>query len=119
MKITLRTPKTQQAYDTALKNGTLRPIAEEDQIHDLTYWRIVNNRFPYDALPITKHHLLIPKRKVASLLDLNTLETLELFRLLDTQLERYGYDNAARNLPGMQSVTDHIHFHLYQYEEKL
>jgi diadenosine tetraphosphate (Ap4A) HIT family hydrolase len=85
-------------------------MANAPSIKDYQYWRIIENKFPYDTIAET-HHLLVPKRQVPTYYQLNESEQAELNYLLYVTLNDE-YDGRWYNSPKAQSVKDWLHFHL-------
>ncbi len=121
MKVSLRTPLTQARYEADKADGMVKDLADEPSLHEFKYWRIIRNRYPHDKLSeyiVTEQHaLLLPIRQVAYLSDLTINEQYELNNLLDFGLVKLGYDTYPKNGPSMQSIQDHLHFHLYVWKE--
>lgn len=105
--VTLRKPETEAAYKLSRETGDLSPLYSEEHIREFQYWRIVNNRFPYDKIYQT-HHLLIPKRKFALESDMWLRERDELTRLKQT----LPYDQVLENTMHNRSICDLYHLHL-------
>lgn len=114
--MTLRREKSELAYREARANGELKPIADEKPIISFNYWRIVNNRYPYD-IPFAKHHLLIPIRKFSEHGDMNVNELCELNEIHSNYIA-FEYDMMFENMPGARSIKDLYHCHLAKYHKK-
>ena len=104
----LRTKATETAYLTFKKDPNF--MQTEPSIQDFTYWRIINNNFPYDNVWKT-HHMLVPKTKKTKWSDLSLEEISELATFIDYALPTM-YDSIMYNLPHNQSVPEWFHIHL-------
>ncbi len=102
-----RTRETEVAYQEAMKNGDTADFTSRDAIKEYTYWKIVHNQFPYDNIA-TRNHILVPKRKVANTMELETHEIEEL-SLIKSILD---YEIIWENLGDARSVKQHYHLHL-------
>lgn len=81
-------------------------------VKDYQYWFITENLYPYDKF-YSISHLLIPKRHLVFLWDLNEQEMAE-FLQIKRQLSELGYDEILENLPSMKTQR-HFHQHLLAY----
>jgi len=111
--VTLRTAESEHEYRVAREKKLLKPIADETPIISFNYWRIVDNRYPYDVA-FAKHHLLIPIRKFAEHSDMNLEELCELNELHSNYIA-YEYHMMFENMPGARSIKDLYHIHLARY----
>jgi hypothetical protein len=107
-KTTLRSDAMHTKYLTYPKDKNFMNTA--NSIRDFNYWRIIENRFPYDTIAKT-HHLLVTKRKVPGHHLMNQYEATELDGLINNVLPQ-DYDMILLNFPQAQSVKDWLHFHL-------
>lgn len=80
-------------------------------IKDYEYWALVENQFPYDAVAST-HHMLVPRRHVATGEELTSKEGDELEEIMDGFKDSGYYDCILLNFPAAQSHPTHFHFHL-------
>lgn len=80
-----------------------------ETIQQFTYWRIVKNDFPYDAVA-SLHHMLLPMRHTDGE-DLSFEETEEL-RELKKSILNDDYDILLECLPKAKSIPKHFHLHL-------
>ncbi len=116
---TLRTKQTQDSYDDHKAQGHLEnncPLCTTETIEDFTFWRVVDNRFPYDKIS-NLHHMIVPKRHITEV-DLTVEEQNELFQLKNSVLnKKYMYIFEA--LPGMKSIPEHLHYHLIVVKEEI
>jgi diadenosine tetraphosphate (Ap4A) HIT family hydrolase len=107
-KTTLRSPEMHEQYLSAPKDPNFMSTA--NSIRDFNYWRIIENKFPYDTIAET-HHMLVPKRQALNWVDLDIDEMTELDGLIMYDLPEQ-YDMILLNFPKAQSVKDWLHFHL-------
>jgi diadenosine tetraphosphate (Ap4A) HIT family hydrolase len=89
---------------------TDREIVEQTQ-HAI----VLHNKFPYDLwelIDVTEHLMVIPKRHVKSLSELDDAELLDLMRVI-AAYESKNYNVYARSIDSvMRSVPLHQHTHL-------
>ncbi len=94
-----------------LKTGSC-PLCSEESIQDFKHWKILPNKYPYDAVA-ERHDLIQPKRHVAKFKLLTKEEVQELEQLKDTFLnQKYTYLIEA--MPKNKSVPGHLHYHLIE-----
>ena len=113
--MSLRRAVDQKAYGDAKLAGDLVPLADEPTIEEFAHWRMIENRFPY-SIAFQTHHLLLPKRKVANMRELNLQEFHELQYILDDVTGGH-YDLWFVNVGNRRSVPDHFHIHFAKYVE--
>lgn len=118
--MTLRTPQTQQLYEDAKVFDVLNDLKDEPRIAGtphFKYWRIIDNRFPYD-LHHELHHMAVLKRdaRFSEMLD---RELDELWHQI-LPWASYQYDYWKMNFPHMQSkpLTPHVHLMVLKAEYK-
>ncbi len=85
----------------------------EEIIEEFTYWFIITNKFPYDAITQT-HHMLAPKRFFGTPKEMNDNERVELEDIKEQLVERY--DGLWENLGHKRSVPAHFHIHLFEWK---
>jgi len=110
--VSLRTLEDEINYGEKKQQGQRVPLHHEPTLRSWKLWRVIDNRFPYSGAFQT-HHLLIPKRPVATN-ELNHEEKTELDEIL--QEVSGSYDCYLVNFPSKQSVTNHYHVHLLKYK---
>lgn len=113
--MTLRTKKTEEAYNQAKIDGKLTPLRHLPSIKNFKYWRLVNNDFPHDKETIT-HHMLVPIRVVPEFGQITLEEFFELY-LLENEILAGDYDAFKRNTNRQRSVFDHYHIHCLVYKQ--
>ncbi len=114
----LRKAESEALYQQAKKDGTLIPLSEEAVIEEWLFWKLIDNRFPYDAV-FQVHRMLIPKRVVAEWGDLSTLEKAQFEEIKQQYRDSNEYDLIFENFGKRRSVTAHWHEHLAIYKEDL
>lgn len=114
MSSTLRTKETQALYDKCLRENTGKDLRDEEVVKEFEDFIIVVNRFPHDRIAKV-HHLLVPKRDVASIYNLLPEEELELKYKIEEYIKDK-YDCIKRNFPSTISVKSLLHWHLYIYK---
>lgn len=115
LPMSLRTTEGEQFYADQKMSNNLKALADEPSLIDYKYWRVINNRFPYNAV-LAEHNLLIPRRVVAERAELNLQEVHELAEILDEL--KNNYDFVMENFPHKRSVLYHYHLHLGLYKDK-
>lgn len=109
LPMSLRRRKSEARYQHAKIKGDTVPLQEERSIRDFKYWRLIDNRFPYDAA-YTTSHMLVPKRVVPTYSKLKWRERRELRKLIDTELTFY--HQVIENMSNTRSVLVIYHLHL-------
>lgn len=109
LPMSLRRRKSEQRYQLAKITNATVPLQYERSIREFKYWRLIDNRFPYDAAYSTSH-MLVPKRLVPVYGKLRIWERRELRRLLDTELTHY--NQVIENMSNTRSVMVLYHLHL-------
>jgi hypothetical protein len=112
--MSLRKPETRAAYKVALSEGKMFNFTRATYLEEWTHWGLVVNEFPYDLIAKT-HHLLIPNRPVRGRDELLYVEEVELRNILREISPNY--DAYLENFPRHQSVKNHFHVHLLEYED--
>lgn len=121
-----RTPETQKRYDQARAEGTTILQYDDDgkAFFDLsrvslikyyTYWVMIANDFPYDAI-FTTHNMLIPKRVFAFLRDATDAERQEYFAIRKELDDEAYYDSIIENFFHSRSAKKHFHAHVVHWK---
>ena len=108
----LRTAATAKKYEDFLAAGGAKdacPLCEKAAVHEFTYWRILENDFPYDLFA-AKHHMLVPRRHTTGA----ALTAGELAELADIKTDYVNerYEWLMEATPKNQSLPEHFHLHL-------
>lgn len=106
----LRKKSTEQAYQDDKANGNTIPLDEEPAIQEFEKWRLIDNRYPYDAV-FEKHHMLIPTEGYHQ-----TVRDADLHEILDLLASEY--DFWFVNFPHRQSVKNLLHIHLVKHKPR-
>jgi diadenosine tetraphosphate (Ap4A) HIT family hydrolase len=114
LPMSLRTSSGEQFYQDAKMKGDLVPLAEEETLLAWSYWRIIENRFPY-GIALKRHHLLLPIRVFPDASDITDDERAELSQIL--ALVAPEYDFVTMNFPKRRSILAHFHLHLGEYHD--
>lgn len=88
-------------------------LYEKEPLKQFTYWKIIDNDFPYDRIA-KRHHLLIPNRIFKDDWDMTDDERKELWHIKQTVK---GYKAITENFPDRKSITEVYHLHLLEYDE--
>jgi diadenosine tetraphosphate (Ap4A) HIT family hydrolase len=113
-----RTQETHDAYVAVIESGHLTsgcPLCKSKTLAEFTYWRLVENDFPYDRVAEV-HHMIIPMRHTSGE-DLSGEEESELSHLLKTDLNTRGYNYFMQSLPSNMSIPAHLHYHLIKAKQ--
>lgn len=109
---TFRTPETEAVYLEHIRNGGNKgdcPLCGAESIMEFGLWRIIDNKYPYDAVA-SVHHMVLPKRHASEdeLTDEEwaEYETLKRGHINDT----YGY--IVEPTRRKKSIPGHAHLHL-------
>lgn len=111
----LRRDLSEYEYQQAKLRGETRPLHEEPALAEWRHWKLINNRYPYDAA-FQVHHMLLPKRIVSSLDDLTMAEVAEMMQLCgkDGFVEQ-NYHLWFANTNTKRSILTHFHIHLARF----
>jgi hypothetical protein len=83
--------------------------AKKEPLHTFTYWKVVENEYPYDRVAAV-HHMILPLRHTDGT-DLSEAERAELEQLKQTILNDT-YHFIVEALPRTKSIPAHFHLHL-------
>lgn len=111
-----RTIASEIRYQCAKILGELRPLDEEAVLREWKYWKLIENRFPYDMI-FSVHHMLIPKRMVDHREKLTISEDLELKRIVNEFDYAGAYDAVMDNFKGRRSILGLYHVHLVKWHK--
>jgi len=112
-----RTALSELRYQGAKEVGILKPLEEEPVLREWKYWKLIENRFPYDMI-YSVHHMLIPKRTVSHRQHLFISEDMELKKIINQFDDDGYYDGVLDNFKGRRSVHNIYHVHLIKWHEK-
>lgn len=108
----LRTPATEKRYREYLASGGKNDWATCYAIREFTYWKIIRNKFPYDAVA-TQHDLLIPKEPFIKFYDMPEEYITEFHGV--TNLMELFYESQLKNSPHKRTVAEWWHLHLLNF----
>ena len=111
--VSLRTLEDEIIYGKHKKNGKAGSLKDEEPMKNWLHWRLIKNKFPYNAVFKT-HHMLIPIREVPKH-HLSKSELEELDSILIECSETY--DCMLVNFSKKQSIKNHYHIHLLMYKD--
>ena len=105
-----------EARYRAHQDGT-HIIRDDDRelIKDFTHWKIVENKFPYDAI-FSLHHMIVSKRIFVDMADATDAERAELEIILKDLATEAMYDGTLENFPKGRSKPKHYHIHLFVWK---
>jgi diadenosine tetraphosphate (Ap4A) HIT family hydrolase len=93
---------------------------QKEVIKEFEFFWLVENIFPYDIWDdqgVSSHVMLVPKRHVESLGDLNPEELVEYSGLLG-EYDKLGYSIYARSFKNVSKSVPHQHTHLIKLDGK-
>ncbi len=108
----LRTPEGKKRYQEYMQSAPMNEectLCKKPAIQEYKYWKITENRFPYDLIAET-HTMIMPIRHVTEM-DLTHEEKGEFLALkMNTLAEVYDYiiEPTSKN----KSIPGHFHLHL-------
>lgn len=108
-KFDFRTKEQSAKYhDWLLKNSDVEPFLDkyERMVKEFNYWVLIKDPFPLDKIAKT-HHLLIPKRKVATWLEVSPEELSE-FQKIKQELYPV-YDFMMENFESARTIKNYLH----------
>jgi hypothetical protein len=109
---TLRTAETQKKYRELIDAGGLKEgcaLCTAPAVKTFTYWKVVNNTFPYDKVAKV-HHMVLPLRH-ASETEL-TPEEWEEYQTIKNEYVQNEYEYIIEPTQKMKSIPAHFHIHL-------
>lgn len=116
--LVLRRKETYDKYMELIASGALAKrcgICNEKLIKDFKYWKIVDNRFPWNRIAEV-HHMIIPKRHI-TYEKLNKAEKEEYQKIRSKYLDKQ-YDLIAEATLKKKSIKGHLHLHLIILRKK-
>lgn len=111
-----RTAKSEMVYQEAKKNGITKDLRTEPALQEWQYWRLIENRFPYDMI-FDVHHLLIPLSGATDRDRLFQNEADELRDIIANMDRDNAYDALMDNFQGRRSVLGLYHIHLVTWHK--
>lgn len=108
----MRTKVTQDAYDAFLATKPDMKAIWQNALPIISteHWKVIKNDFPYDAMNLARHDLLIPKFQRVSFKELSPEEYADFLFALDLLERQYSYYRL--NCSQFKTVQDYIHVHL-------
>ncbi len=85
------------------------PLCKAKTIQEFTHWRIIDNKYPYDAVAAV-HEMIVPMRHCTEK-ELTSEELAEYSELKQTVLNQK-YSHIFEALPKSKSIPGHHHLHL-------
>jgi diadenosine tetraphosphate (Ap4A) HIT family hydrolase len=113
MTFTLRKQESEERYMQHKDSGLTKPLELEPSLKQWTYWRLINNRYPYDSV-FEVHHMLIPSRSVSSDRELTAAEKAELENILHNFVEQ-NYHIYFVNTRQRRSNHSMYHIHVARF----
>jgi hypothetical protein len=105
-----RTPETQAMYQHDVDNSLTRSLLDEPPIMGYEHWRLIVNRYPYDARWCTSMMLVLNRESSWSHLSMDEVRELH---TLKCQFKTV-FDKIEENGQTMTSVPTIPHIHLLQ-----
>lgn len=116
---TLRTEESHQKYLKLIAEGILKNgcnLCKAPSIKDFEYWRIIDNKFPYDLIASVSH-MIIPKRHTIEI-NLTNEEKKELEIIKSTYIQQ-NYELLLLQTNRGSSIPGHFHTHLITLKERI
>lgn len=112
----LRTPKAYGRYrDRVPHPDESCFICEAPPLRQWRGWKIIHNDFPYDAVSVD-HVMLVPKRHIPMLEDLNKRER-DMLTFIRAELNKeQNYDALLENTTRGRTIHSHFHYHLLRWK---
>jgi hypothetical protein len=110
--INWRTVETHNRYMRDIEAGCLNEgcaLCKSDALHTFAYWKIIDNKYPYDRVA-ELHHMIIPLRHTDGS-DISAEEIEEISMLKKTFLNE-NYRFILEALPNAKSIPGHLHLHI-------
>ncbi len=85
-------------------------LCNDKIIKQFKFWKIINNKFPYDKIA-KEHHMLIPIRHCKEE-DLSKEELDELKEIKKGYINDYAYNYILESTNKVKSIPEHFHLHL-------
>ena len=115
----LRSKETALRYEAYQKAGGLLGscvLCAKEPRHEFTYWKIIENAFPYDAVA-SRHDMIIPKRHAIEV-ELTNEEKEEFERIKhESPIQDYQFIMEANHWA--KSIPPHFHLHLVIIKDEL
>ena len=83
-------------------------LCEKEPLQAFTYWKIIENKFPYDLITET-HHMIVPIAHKTEY-EITSDEWLEYKTIKQTVTQDYDYFLEATSK--LKSIPEHFHIHL-------
>lgn len=112
--VSLRTASSELRYQHYKATGRLVDLQDEDTVIEFKYFKIIDNRFPYD-MAYAVCHMLIPKRRVSDYTQLRWRERRELKQILYGEIIQGGYSQIVENTAPTRSISAVWHLHLLKF----
>jgi len=106
----LRTYDTELRYQEDKQAARTVPLEDEPAIQEWERWRLITNRYPYDAV-FSKHDMLIPTEGYWQ-----TVKDDDLHSILEEIAAEY--DFYFVNFPHRQSIKNLLHIHLVKHKSR-
>ncbi|HLP86771.1 MAG TPA: hypothetical protein VK153_02750 [Candidatus Paceibacterota bacterium] len=106
-----RTQKNEKKYREHMKNKTDKcPLCDRVGFKKFKYWKIIENKFPYDKIA-KEHHMLVPIRHVIEDV-LNNKELMEFKKIKNDFIKNSDYDYILETNNSRKTHPFHFHLHL-------
>ncbi len=84
-------------------------LCEKPALQSFTYWKIVENSFPYDTIADT-HHMVVPIEHKTE--DLITQEEWSEYQTIKRGFIDKNYDHLIESTTKRKTIPNHFHIHL-------
>lgn len=81
---------------------------------ELTYWRLIQNEYPYDRIA-AKHYLLVSRRRFKNDFEMDADERAELLEFKKRLEQSQEFDFIGESISHRRTVPEHYHIHLIKF----
>lgn len=112
----MRTAELEAKYQNDKLTGKAKHLNDEPALKEWKYWRLVNNRYPYDKIMDETHHMIVLKRDV-HVFSISSEELHELwFEIFPWADDHYHVSNI--NFDALRSISSTPHIHILNIKEE-
>jgi len=109
----LRSKELNDLYKSDRETETFKsgcPLCTSPTLEQFTYWKIIQNKYPYDLIS-SAHKMLVPLRHVPAQ-ELTAEENAEFMEIKHSEAIQNEYDIFIESTDRARSIPAHFHLHL-------